>query len=102
VFVQLGKDQYIANVAEVITPSSAPSSSKNGKKAIRREPHALALDSRVTQEEADKADDPMAYHYKVQLISSKDFERNKQRSVGEDTSALWGDRVVEVAADLIS
>jgi hypothetical protein len=102
VFVQLGKDSYIANIAEAIVPSSAPSSSSSGKKALRREPHALALDSRVTQEEADKADDPMGYRYKVQLISSEDFERNKQRSIREDTPALWGDRMVEVAPELIS
>lgn len=60
------------------------------------------MDSRVTQEEADKADDPADYRYKVQLISPPDMERNKEKSVAEDKPDLWGDRVIEVAPELIS
>ena len=102
VFVELNGDHYIANIAEVVCPPTASTSSKGKKMAAGlQEPHAIAMDSTLSQEDADSMDDWTQYHYRVQLISPADLERNKPKFIKEDSRDLWGDRIVEVDADAI-
>lgn len=91
----VGKNTYIANVAEVIPPASTSST-----KTIA---HALALDSSVTMEEANRLDDPMSYRYKVQLITASDVSKNTQVSSTVDSVDRWSDQyVLEVPAEVIA
>ena len=102
VFVELNGDQYIANIAEVVCPPTASTSSKGKKTAAAlQDPHTIAMDSTLSQEDADSMDDWTQYRYRVQLISPADMERNKPKFIKEDSRDLWGDRIIEVDADAI-
>jgi hypothetical protein len=102
VFVELNGDQYIANIAEVVCPPTASTSSKGKKTAAAlQEPHAIAMDSTLSQEDADSMDDWTQYRYRVQLISPADMERNKPKFIKEDSRDLWGKQIIEVDAEAI-
>jgi hypothetical protein len=102
VFVDLGKDTYFANVAEVIPPTTASTSGARKGKAQNSGPHAVAMDSSIEQEQADKIDDPASYRYKLQLITSASLAENATMKAADDSIDKWGDLYVEVESSVMS